>query len=380
MKILEHKNAKYILIACLCVCVVTALAVMLLRPEDPNAKNNISEVSRGDLTGTHLYKAYSDSFTADAEVTTDYNDRAEVVYADYKSYDEKTLLSLFFKGENPVRTNREGDVYSYNVSYTESSECISIFKQGAYYQAPDWQYYAYPTDGFAAKYEEYYSILPLYSETYKQESLSFMSREEAIKKAKEILTKLNLDVTDDIDVYAIDCATMQAYQDEKLKEDPYARENYSIKDTFTEDDEFYMLYFHTIYDGVPVTRDSYDMWDEDRLMNGTVIEMVISKKGIIKFSATAAYEVQGTAETSDSLITAEDAVDKVFDIYSSIVTDEKVTVKEVNFEYTPIAYNDNLLEVKLTPAWTVVLSSDVGETKGVITHRHINAVTGEEIK
>jgi hypothetical protein len=141
-----------------------------------------------------------------------------------------------------------------------------------------------------------------------------------------------------------------------------------------------MMFFTSVYDGVPITYDSYEIMDGDRGMDGTVIKMCVSKKGVIYFYTSFLYDIQSVAETPNSLITAQEAVDKVFDAYNSIVTDEKLTVKEVKFEYVPVAYNDNLFEVKLTPSWTVVLSGDVGELEGIITHRHINAVTGEEIK
>lgn len=381
MKILENKKVKYALVVCVGLCVAALLTAMLLRPEDPNAKGNLTS-SQGEMTGTHFYKVYSDKFIADAEVTTDYNDKAKVVYAKPRIYDEKKLLSLFFKGKNPVREHSKKGDFSENISYTDSGindEYISIFKFNTSYRASGWRYYELPKDGLSAEYERYYSLLPTYSEKYKQEELSFMSHKEAIKKAKETLKKLDINVTDDVEIYAIDHKTMQTYQEEKMKERPDSVQFYHIKETFTEDDEFYMMYFQTVYDGVPVTLDNYEMWDGDRGINGSVVTVYLSKKGIINFEARSVYEIEGVAETPKSILTPEQAVDKVFDIYNSFVTDEKITIREVRFEYMPIAYNDNLLEVKLTPAWLVVLSSDLSEDRGVITHRRINAVTGEEI-
>lgn len=369
-----------------------------------NLETNQNSESGGTMesilknTPSHINKVFNENYIVDAEVHVPDVSKADVLSAKYKKFDEQTLLSVCFNKKKP---NKETDSEGVTSFKGEDSGMI-IMNNTIHYWTDNSQYIKYPTDSFIAKSENIVSVGKIYDEVYKKDKLSFMTREKAIETAYEFLKKLSIDNIDhaveNTEIYPIDFKTMQKVQEEQIKQDKdYQRsmgistiqdptEGYKIKNKFTKEDEFYNIYFKIKQNGIPVTQMGYSL-NETRDLCGSTVRVLLSKKGIIEFTCEGIYEIKKIAESPNTLLSAEQAAQKAYEIYDSVISTDKVTIKTIDFEYIPIAYNDNYNEVKLTPAWSMFFTKVSSEKKenekkdsesnGVL---YINAITGKQIK
>lgn len=390
MKSIGQKNIIYIVCTCLTAVIVTLLVLAALRPEDTRT-NKENTISPSDAVGEHLYKAYSDSFTVDADIPSHFNNKAEVLFAKKGlACEEKTIRDAFFSGSNPVRSTYTSSGIEV-VTYEDKDKFASIELGNIRYTSAQYKYVALPTERFNTK-SQYSNSFPQYDEIYKLEDLSFMTRAEAIKKIKDFLDELSFNVSDTVEVYAIDHETMQEQQDQIIQTDPDIVSMYETKNKFTADDDFYLLCFTVVQNDIPITPYDYLYQAGDRSISGSEVEVYLSKDGIFYFDARGLYLVNGVAESPDKLITPQEAIDKAFEIHNSIITTDKLVVEDVNFEYGFVPYNQNYDEIKLTPTWTLRLSYEIGNSYNKDDKKSgasgedkltqimaINAVTGEKI-
>ena len=379
MENIDKRKLLRIVVICAVLVAVILMAAALLRPESTSEKSAVS-YSDAKIENNHFYKVYSDNFTADTDIPDSYNDKAEVLFAKLSDLDNQSVIkSVFFEGKNPTRKVRK-DAGLTSIRYIDGENYFAVYdyseENKMVYDELDMNYIDLPTDNFSTKHDQYKypNRTPLYDTVYKQKSLDFMSPEKAVETAKDVLKKFSIEVTDDVEIYAMDYKTMQEYQDKVKREDPDTAVNYITKDTLTQDDEFYILSFTAMQNQLPMTHIVCHL-PSGRSCIGSNIKVYLSKNGIFYFDVDGIYQIGEVAETPDKLITVEEAIEKAFDEYNSIVTTDKVTVTEVRFEYAPIPYNSNYNEAKLTPVWTLTLSGDDGS----VTFTMINAVTGEII-
>lgn len=348
-------------------------------------------------TPSHINKVLSENYIVDADVHIPVVEKADVLYAKYKKFDEQTLVSAFFDKKKPEKeTGSEG-----YTSFKDGNSEVVIYDSYIYYSTEDYQYIKYPTDDFGSKNDSDIGEKD-FDEVYKKDNLKFMTREKAMQTACDFLKKLSIDnmehAVENTEIYAIDFETMQTVQEEKKQESiDFQRQNgvspiqdptegYKTKNKFTQEDEFYVIYFTIKQNGIPITQRSYDL-NETRSINGSTVRVLLSKKGVIEFACYGIYEVKKIAESPATLLSAEQAIQKAYEIYDSVISTDKVTIKTIDFEYVPVAYNNNYNEVKLTPAWSMVLTckgesekAGKSETYEINKILYINAVTGEEIK
>ena len=130
--------------------------------------------------------------------------------------------------------------------------------------------------------------------------------------------------------------------------------NYDYKAKLTDDDEFYFLCFNVEEKGIPVTR--YNVVSSmKRFINGSNIKVCYSKDGIIDFQTDSIYTVKKVDHTAKNLLTAEQALDKAYEEFTTVYTPAEITVEQMRFEYAPKAYNSNYDEVKLVPVWSMIV-------------------------
>lgn len=380
---MKKKNLKKRLMYIACglagVVVVSFLVVMLTRPENLNGQESINSVSAGDIVGNHIYHEYDESFIVDADITSTAPKKADILYAKYYQPNEKKLWSAFFDSQIP---NGKVNAVTDDISYNDGKNYMLIDE--SYITGditPDYIQRKLPIVNFTTKYESWTSgnvyPNPLLDTMYKKESLSFMTPDDAVEYVYSILQELNIEVSkEDVDIYTIDRETMQRCQDEIVEEDPYAKEIYGyFKETFEDDDEFYILNFTTIHNQIPVTHAKY-IFAETRSMYGSDIKIYLSKKGIFKFYLTSIYQVEDVGEYAENFITAQEALDKA---YKENVLGIKLIVDEIRFEYVPVPYNSNYEKVKLTPAWTIHMYGTQVDGHEIHETIMIDAVTGEKI-
>lgn len=399
------------------ICFLSLLMIFSLTacgPEDPNAgvykstptgaeQNTVDNSSIEDMllgTSAHISKVFSEDFAVEADVHVPNVKKADILFARYMPFDEQKLLSIFYNGKTPQRSLSSVDD---TISYSDDSSDLTLNDGSISYRTQDFRYVQYPTDSFATA-SDIVSLNRRFGDVYTRESLGFMNRSEAFEAVSDVLTQLSLDVMDNAEIYAIDSVTMQTQQDEEIKkqidyqkargassiQDPTL--GYKTKDTFTQDDDFYRLYFTMTQNNIPVTQKSYIIQASERYLDGSTARVSFSRKGIIELSVMGVYQQQGVAEYPDTLIPVEKALQKAYEEHNAIISTDKVTVTAIDFEYVPVPYNDNYDEVKLTPAWSLTVayerksdkpSKDGKEaSQSSVSNRmiFINAVTGEKIQ
>lgn len=401
------------------VCLLMILSLTSCGPEDPNdeavrvthgtatmtPKQNSEDKSFIEAllsgTPTHISKVFSDEFSVEADVHVPNVKNADVLFAEYMPFDEQKLLSVFYDGKTPQRSTNSIDN---TISYEDDNSHLIIGNSYIGYNTQDYQYVKFPTDSFVSK-SEIFSSNKRFGDVYKKENLEFMTRSEAFKAVSDVLKELSIDILDtmeDTEIYAIDSATMQKEQQEEIQRaiDNQNKagissglsptDGYQIKETFTKEDDFYILFFRMKQNDIPVTQKTYIIQASERPLVGSTARVSFSQKGIIQMDVNGIYQQKGVAESPSTLISVEEALQKAFEKHNDIISTDKVTVAAIDFEYVPVPYNDNYDEVKLTPAWSLTLAykrnntSKDGkkDTKPYISYRmlFINAVTGEEIR
>lgn len=392
-------------------------------PEDPNAvidkptqetdqtaaptdteHNSVEQSSIEALlleTPSHINKVFSEDFSVEADVHVPKVKKADILFAKSMPLDEQKLLSIFYKGKTPQRSLDSNDD---TILYKDDNSYLNINDGFLVYGKQEYEYVKFPTDSLVSA-SDIVSTGSQFSDVYKQENLGFMTKSEAFDNVSDVLAELTIDIAEDAEIYAIDSSTMQTQQDERIKKDidmqkemgfttiHDSTEGYQTKDAFTQDDDFYIFFFKMTQNEIPVTQKSYIIQANDRSLNGSTARVSYSRNGIIQLAFNGIYQQQGVAESPDTLISVEEALQKAFEKHNAIISTDKVTVSAVDFEYVPVPYNDNYDEVKLTPTWSLTLEYERDTTdkpskdgkkgsKSRVSHRiiFINAVTGEEIQ
>ena len=412
---MNFKKNIYLLVSLLMIFSLTACG-----PEDPNTEvvkttpgltstdtehNAVDKSSIEALlldTPTHISKIFGEDFAVEADVHVPKVKKADILFVKSMPFDEQTLLSIFYKDKTPQRSLTS---YDDTILYDDDSSHLNINDGFLVYRAQDFKYVQFPTDSFVPA-SDIFSTNRRFSDVYTQENLGFMTRSEAFETVSDVLTQLSLDVMDNAEIYAIDSVTMQTQQDEEIQRQiDYQKERgassiqdptdgYQTKDTFTQEDDFYILFFKMAQNKIPVTQKSYTIQASDRALNGSTARVSFSRSGIIQLCFNGIYQQQGVAESPNTLISMEEALQKAFEKHNAIISTDKVTVTAVDFEYVPVPYNSNYDEVKLTPAWCLTLAYERDKTsnkpskdgkqdsQSSVSNRmiFINAVTGEQIQ
>ncbi len=103
------------------ICAVAIIFVVLLarafEPEKVGSNSSdyyetytpTSDSDTSDIAG-HLYREYSDSFTADVDIPV-FDGTADILNAEYSNFDEELLTSLFMNGINATRELADNAVF-----------------------------------------------------------------------------------------------------------------------------------------------------------------------------------------------------------------------------------------------------------------------------
>lgn len=356
--------------------------------------------TEGLLAGTpaHISKVYSESFSVEADVSVPAIEKADVLSAKLAPVDEEKLVSVLFGGQAPEKEISSADnaiIYRDERSYAYTTSGT------IHYSTQEFEYVRFPTDSFKAA-SDLLSGNPEFGDAYVQERVGFMAPAEAIASSLDTLAQVTINSAHVTEVYAIDYQTMQRQQEERVQkandyrkkqglpllEDPF--DGYKSKETFTPDDDFYILCFAMAQNGIPVTRQPYRLQAGDRVMSGSNIRVSLSRNGVMEMFCDGIYQQQGIDESPDTLISADDALQAAYEKHNEIVATDKVNVTSIDFEYVPVPYNDHYDEVKLFPAWSLTTvrerempakdGSGASQINTMTTVVFINAITGETIK
>lgn len=382
-----------ILILGLCGCV----------PEITGVQNNTfvdENISKVDSNDSHIKESFSNTFFVDADVQYPTTENVPVVLASKIAFDSDKIISLLASPQeqferDPSSSQYDGEIYRSEQSY------FFLNPGSISYGTDEVKYIKYPTDSFVGK-NEIGTFNQKFAQVYQEKSLAFLEPEKVMDAVTQILNNLSINVGEEIEYYAIDFQTMQKQQESRIQrnidiqkqmglnpiQDP--TRGYSIKENFSPEDEFYILFFSVKQNNIPITQQSYTTLAGERTMEGSTIKVLYSKNGIIELLCRGIYEQADVLESYafDELISVNDALKTVFENSNLILTTGSTTVTNISLEYVPVPYNKDYDKVKLTPAWCFALSSSVQTKEEDNTHTttdvmqdiiFIDAITGEEI-
>lgn len=314
-----------------------------------NEVKNSSIEELMEVTPSHINKIFDDNYFVDADVYIPITSKVDIISAKYMRLDEQSLLSVFYGEKTPDKEMNAADNI---VSYKGEDSSLTIADGYTIYETNDFETIRFPIENFTAK-NEIFSTGRKFGEVYKQDELSFMTKEEAVRTARDILKQLSIDTTEEAEIYAIDYRTMQEQQNERIQSEIDMQERmgvspiqdptdgYQAKETFTQEDDFYIIYFTMPQNQIPITQKSYNILDGERTLNGSTARLLLSAKGVIAFEEIGIYQPTGIAESPDTIISVEQAIENAYEIQNSILSTDKVTVNRIDFEYVPVAYNEN---------------------------------------
>lgn len=399
-ELLKKLKGKEIYIAIAVAAVVLIVFIVgALQPEggadlsDSQALITTSTDAVGNVV-THLYRQYSDGFVADADIPTDVPETAVAYYAAYSDFDDDLLFSLFMNGVETERIEEEDSIYHYN--YADNGDLISNLivynysNEFRYHKYDTYKYYRMSTENFHTlqSIKGSNNMRPLYSTFYGSYDLGFMAKAEAIAYVKEnYLDILGYTVSDEVEIYSIDHKKMQEYQDNWIAES-YARdgtyehiyENYVVKETFTEEDDFYIMCFTVEQSGIRLSGLKYSTLSGTRQVTGASITVYVHRDGVIYFEASGITQMSGTEAEGSEVITAQEAMDIAYRQYSDLLTDDTVLLTDIAYEYVTVPYNNNSKEIMLVPAWIIQQTYTAADGSSWSETLSVNALTGKEIQ
>ena len=254
--------------------------------------------------------------------------------------------------------------------------------------------------GDPAKFSKEDTILNLLTEyaesnpDHQNDSLTFMTMEEAIQRAENIFKELGLCWQPVLQTsIGMDHQQIMQYQQERLPEyEGIELQKTPVLDNLTQEDDAYLLTFGFSYNAVPIYGFSQEPDIELRSDSPIPVymsaEMIITPQGITSFNLTGGYKIVETDVRP--LLSAEEAVAKYKQKWDSTIlplADENWKVYAIYLEYitkwadgspylTPYwcLGRDSMITNRLTgeTAW----SREVGYSG---TGVRFNAFTGEEL-
>lgn len=362
-----------------------------IKSEESNFDSKESTQSLVEEKSQSINKTFGENFSVNANIDAPEIKNANILYARYKRLDDQMLCSLFF-GEKEC-TKQEKDS---SLVYESDTEKLVIDDAYTMFRTNNYENIRFPIDSLHLNYEYNATGISM-ADVYKQEEVDFMGKEKAIQNAEEVISSCSINEFEVSEIYAIDAHTMNEQQEIRIQDaidmqermgitpiqDP--TEGYMYIENIEEKNECYLMNFRIMQDKMPITQYSYSILDGERILNGSSVKIAIAENGVIAFESNGIYEIERIAESVDKLISAEEAVEKFYEISNQVYSTDKLTVEKISLEYVPVAYNESYDEVKLVPSWTMMVGYNHGisekdgtedcEKKAVC----INAVTGEKI-
>ncbi|AEY67509.1 hypothetical protein [Clostridium sp. BNL1100] len=356
------------------------------------AESSITSVQEGSNNSSQSTQRYKknlgENLYVDAIVDAPKMESASVLKAESIKFNPEVLLKIFF-GTKHINGKKEG----VGVLYKDDEKNLMVLNDKTFFE-------------FYTSLKSNIQGIINTSDTgnlnkFKLENLDFMSKQEAISKAKKFISKLNITTHGQPKAYSIDYKTMQQEQEKSLKEGLQGfvdAGKVKLKEKWTKDDEFYYIQFRIDINGIPCDNIGYTQIPSGIPVSGSQIEIIISKKGIELFTPLGTiYKKVGTAGDAKSVITIDKALETVKKRYESVILQNEVVIKSISLIYTPKLINPkidsktgaiDLKQLNLVPCWLFTINqrgkntenTNIAEIDKVPnTYIRVNAISGEEI-
>ena len=312
----------------------------------------------------------------------------KIATVEYPKFDPEQAFEILCPQDQSAHTTEHDEVYQDTIVTSENGLTIRGGEAALSL--------SYQDENINTKYDEMCRLLEIYAIEHpdEQSDLSFMTRDEAIAKGKQILKDLGINLQPEVETCsALDHVQLQAYQKELLaadakmeypKYDPF--DNVPILENLTEADDSYRIKFYFSYNGVPVygpgQAPSIRVYNNSFPPFPFTAELMISGNEITYFTMNGAFRIVGD-NAQEKILTAEEAVNVYAEKWGQTVKpipEETWQVNSVYLEYLPKDEGGNW---KLIPYWCIVTGSAytdtrTGEKVWSNSGERFNAITGEE--
>ena len=372
------------LCACLAVCLAAAAVLGACRPTDTEEPaGSAVVVSAADSSGSvqKLQQTFSNGLTIDAAVEVAPNidqTAAKVVSVDPKPLDIDTAASVLLQSREIT------DRQTVNVGATAGGNETPAQQ---YFAADGSSLYVDPATG-SLSFETPLSQSLSYAywdnendsnynrDAYQQDSLPFMTKEQAIANVQEALQKIGLPSQGQVDVVALDRETLQKEAVDPAEFETKPDTAPEKKETWTEDDECYVLYLHPEIEGIRMDANvAPDVAQRP--------EMVVyyGKDGIVSLNGAAYQETDDPVKTQP-VVSAETAMKAFSDQYSAIPAQDgmEINASAIRLEYLFRSAGATTDTKELTPCWNITASITTKDHHADGTFFvHVDAITGKLI-
>lgn len=371
-------------IAILLLAALFASITCACKPTDdaPPVVSKTSTVSASSNAAPHIKQTFFNGLSIDADVTVPKGVDTKAVKIQKVAavpFQKESVLQTLFKNTK-IKTHQsqyQGATRGGNKSpieiYTaedESSLNLDSAMGNLSYSSPlaDAISYAYfdSSDSFIGKSNR---------NLYKKKDLSWMTSQQAVKKAQDILTQFGVPPLPQPEMVALDHETLQAQEVDPQKYKVKDTDKTQKKGTWTEADECYVLYFHQKVNGIPVGSEKLF-----QLSNPPQILMYLGKNGVVKLDMFAYMPTNGVEETKP-IIPAEQAVRSFAALYGSALLPSPLKVTKID-----LAYELNLTDAhsdvyQFSPTWVfTMMSKSDDKSEDMVSTACVDALTGKLIR
>jgi hypothetical protein len=195
-------------------------------------------------------------------------------------------------------------------------------------------------------------------ERFPLDTLEGLDRENVIAQFKEICSEINLDISDNIKLYAIDKDSANKIRDEE--EWVSLDKNDNKTPDWTQEDEVYLIIAPLQLNGteLPIKNTS----SQTGYSYTSVVYSVIGRDGVCLFNATGLYQMDDEKAVAD-VHTVNDVMDYLATNYSYLTEmNQSITVTDIKLQYIARYYiSDN--EYKIIPTWVCTKETKVTGSK-----------------
>lgn len=304
----------------------------------------------------------------------DYQKLADALYGKEveleHTYDEEEQSNSYMYLEK-IEAEEYDDTFYYQVTGTK---CLTAAFNSAFQVQTQ---YVFRNSAKTEQMSEYGDTTSFFE---MDQDLSFLPAKEAEAAVRELLEGCGLTLSEKTEIYSLtkeDLKEAEDYLDGlELLED---RSGESLKKgTWTTEDECYFMVFRGSEEGLPLYQYRRN-GSEDVLSIGTSIEAIYSAEGIRYLHIENPYQVIGENTEKQSILSMENALSKLAEMYEDILSDHENIVEQCYLCYLPSFTNEGII---LQPAWYLEVKTAYDMDGELWDHwdaYYLNAVSGEWI-
>ncbi len=352
--------------------------------DDPQAAQTISPAQDSRQPQiTHMTETLCDGLAIDADIPVQEGLALSTYQANYFSISAADAASLL-AGESKVETEEPHhyDPNGFNLVLENGARIFHANGILSYWSETE------------ERDREIFDLLFRYGEAHSEEevhTLSFMSPEEAASKTSALISELGIIGEPALDtIIGLSGTEIMTWQNELMTD-----ENYSwwadigkttVLDDLTSEDDAYYISFYFTYQDVPV-------FDQDRepgissasdsfLPSSMKAEALITPKGVRYFTVQNALSAQGDISEAQSIISAQEALEKLCEKQENTITFGTQLITKVWLEYIPIRAENAVPGVGpfiLKPYWCFGTVDVEQDGEHIMNVERINAVTGDDL-